>query len=139
MSCRCVGGGSACKRDPVAALGGRLKADSAVLCRLALLKFPADSWQAGTSMTLSLQVLTDVGMDAVQADELLAAAAGGGGAGSTTSAPSEEGSPTTGGGSSRSVSYDDFRRMLLSQPPSILTKVRECVQRRPLQVWLHLG
>jgi hypothetical protein len=81
------------------------------------------------SFPLPLQVLTEVGMDAGQADELLAAAAGGDGAGSTASAPSEEGSPTTGGASSRSVSYEDFRRMLLSQPPSMVTKVCECKHR----------
>ncbi|KAL4443603.1 hypothetical protein ABPG75_011340 [Micractinium tetrahymenae] len=55
-----------------------------------------------------VQVLKEVGMDASVADELMAAASG----------PLSETSPA----SSRSISYDDFRRMLVTQPVGIITK-----------------
>lgn len=61
------------------------------------------------------QVLKEVGMDAAQADELWGAASGGSSPGGSDRASSPP--------SSRSLSYEDFRRVLLNQPPGIVTKV----------------
>lgn len=59
---------------------------------------------------LPCQVLEALGIDASLAEELMAAASG----------PATDASPT----SSRSISYDDFCRMLVAKPPPIVTKVR---------------
>ena len=60
------------------------------------------------------QVLQDVGMDAGLADEVMCAASADGSASATDASP-----PST-----RSVSYEDFRRLVLAQPPGVVTKVR---------------
>lgn len=82
------------------------------------------------------QVLKDVGMDASQADELMTAASGApSSAGTTPRGEGQAGGSSGGGGaagqagdgsgaSSRTISYEDFRRLLLSTPPSIITRVR---------------
>ncbi len=96
-------------------------------------------------LSLTPQVLKDVGMDASQADELMAAASGApssagttprgdggtGASGGGTAGSSAAGSGAADGGSaadssaasSRTISFEDFRRLLLSTPPSIITKV----------------
>lgn len=86
-------------------------------------------------------MLKDVGMDASQADELMTAASGApSSAGTTPRGEGQAGGSSGGGGaaggggagnssgaSSRTISYEDFRRLLLSTPPSIITRVRKAV------------
>ena len=114
---------------------GERAPQASVSCRMR----PVRGLEPGVPAVFSLRLvlLIEVGMDAAQADELLAAAAGSGGGGSTSSAPSEEGSPTTGGATARSVSYEDFRRMLLSQPPIIITNVGWVAWVHPRGGWEH--
>ncbi len=60
------------------------------------------------------QVLEEMGMDASTANELLATVSG-----ASTGASSS---------SSRSISYEDFRRMLVAPPKVVVTKARTCWQ-----------
>lgn len=75
-----------------------------------------------------VQVLKDVGLDeTIQADDLMAAAGGtstapGSAAGSEQGSVSADGRGSPSLVSSRSISYEDFRRVLLNQPPSIITR-----------------